>query len=76
MAKLISKVYGTALFELAVEEQKVSLFLEEINGIISILESNPEFANLMTHPNIGKEEKIQVIENVFKTIISDELLGF
>ena len=30
MAKLVSKTYAEALFELAVEEQKADLLLEEI----------------------------------------------
>lgn len=76
MAKLVSKTYGTALFELAVEEEKVDQFLEEIRCIIEALGSNPEFANLMMHPKISKEEKIQVIDSIFKNRICNELLGF
>ena len=37
MAKLISKTYGEALFELAVEEEKTDAMLEEIEGIKQIL---------------------------------------
>ena len=33
MAKLISKTYGGALFELAVEENKVDSFSEEIQAL-------------------------------------------
>lgn len=76
MAKLISKTYGDALFELAVEEGKVDSFLEEIGQLQEILAQNTEFGKLMTHPKINKEEKIQVVTNVFKGRISDELLGF
>lgn len=76
MAKLISKTYGEALFELAVEESKVDAFIEEIKGIRGILAENPQFGNLMNHPKISKEEKIQVMENVFKGRIMDELTGF
>lgn len=76
MAKLISKTYGEALVELAVEESKVDVFVEEINAILQILEENKEFGDLMNHPKIVKEEKINVIESVFKGRISDELLGF
>ncbi len=76
MAKLVSKTYGEALFELSVEEGKEELFLEEIELIKEILDSNPDFAKLMNHPKILKEEKLEVLENVFKGRISDELLGF
>lgn len=76
MAKLISKTYGEALFELAVEESKVDIFLEEIIQLRKILSENPQFGHLMNHPKIMKEEKIQVMESVFKGRILDELTGF
>lgn len=76
MAKLISKTYGDALFELAVEENKVDVLLDEIEQLQSILKENDEFGKLMIHPKIIKEEKLQVAENVFKGRVSDELLGF
>ena len=76
MAKLISKTYGDALFELAVEEDKIDVLLEEIEQLQNILEQNEDFGKLMNHPKIIKEEKIQVAENVFKGRISKELLGF
>ena len=76
MAKLISKTYGDALFELAVEKDKVDVLLEEIEQLQEVLLKNNEFGRLMNHPKIIKEEKIQVAKNVFEGRISEELLGF
>ncbi|MDD3368635.1 MAG: ATP synthase F1 subunit delta [Lachnospiraceae bacterium] len=76
MAKLVSTTYGEALYELAVEENKVDVFQEEIQEVRKVLLENKDFAKLMNHPHILKEEKIKVIENVFKGRISDELTGF
>lgn len=76
MAKLVSTTYGEALFELAVEENKVDVFSEEIEEIRQILAQNSEFHRFMNHPKILKEDKIHVLENVFKGRISDELTGF
>ena len=76
MAKLVSKTYGEALFELAVEENQVDVFMEEITQLQDILEKNKDFGKLMNHPKILKEEKIQVLQNVLKGRISDELTGF
>lgn len=76
MAKLVSKTYGEALFELAVEEDKVDVFMEEISEIRKVLAQNTDFAKFMNHPKILKEEKIEVLENVFKGRIADELTGF
>ena len=76
MAKLISKTYGDALFELAVEEDKVDALLQEIEQLRQVLSENEDFGRLMNHPKIIKEEKIQVARNVFEGRMSDELLGF
>ena len=76
MAKLISKTYGDALFELAVEEDKVDVLLEEIEQLQKILAENEDFGRLMNHPKIIKEEKIKVAGSVFAGRISEELLGF
>ncbi|MDE5931291.1 MAG: F0F1 ATP synthase subunit delta [Lachnospiraceae bacterium] len=76
MAKLISKTYGDALFELAVEENKVDDLLGEIGQLQKVLQENEDFGRLMTHPKINKDEKIHVVTDVFKGRISDELLGF
>lgn len=76
MAKLISKTYGEALFELAVEENKVDSFAEEIQTLQQILAENEELGRLMNHPKIIKEEKLQVIKNIFEGRLDQELLGF
>ncbi len=76
MAKLVSKTYGEALFELAVEEGKEDEFLSEILQLKGLLAENPDFGKLMNHPKILKEEKLDVLKKVFDGRISKELLGF
>lgn len=76
MAKLVSKTYGEALFQTAVETGKTQQLMEEIAGVRTVLEQNPDFDSLMKHPGIPKQEKIKVIDNVFKDRVCDELTGF
>ncbi len=75
MAKLVSKTYGDALFEIAAEDNRIDAFYEEAAGVLNILKDNAELSKIMTHPKIVKEEKIQIIENIFKGQISDEMVG-
>lgn len=75
MAKLISGTYGEALFELAVEEDRLDLLAEEIQMLRRILAENEDLEKLMNHPKISKDEKRQVMENIFKERISEELMG-
>ena len=76
MAKLVSKTYAQALFELAVEEERTSAFLEEASGLLEIIRANAEFRQFMNHPKIQKEDKLEVVQNVFRDQISREMLGF
>lgn len=76
MAKLISKTYGDALLEIANEEKKVDLLLEEVTAVMEILKDNPEFSKLMNNPRISVDEKQTVMSNVFEGRISKELMGF
>ena len=75
MAKLVSKIYGDALFELALEEQRVDSLLTEVTACAEALGENDDLARLMNHPKIVKEEKVQLIEEIFKGRVSMELLG-
>ncbi len=76
MAKLISKTYGEALFELAVEEEKTDAMLEEIEGIKQILLENQEYLKFLTHPRISVEEKVKTTETIFSGKIDNQLIGF
>lgn len=76
MAKLVSKTYGDALFELAVEDNRTDSMLQEIEMVQSVLKENGDFEKILIHPEIPMQEKLQVIETVFKGHISDALTGF
>lgn len=76
MAKLAAKTYGESLFELALEENKLDLFLEEAIFVQQVLSENEDLVKLMTHPKVSKEEKEEIIENIFKGKVSNEITGF
>ena len=76
MAKLIAGTYGEALFELALEKNEIDLVSGQVEVLIAAFAENPELTKLLSHPKISKEEKISVIENVFKGRMSDDIVGF
>lgn len=75
MAKLIEKVYGEALFELAVEEKRTGSLMEEVQILKQVLAENSELAKLMQHPGIPESEKEEVLENVWGGRVSKEITG-
>ena len=76
MAKLVSKVYGDALFEEAMDKNVLSQWYEEIGALRTIFLENPDLAQFLNHPQIIKEEKKKVVETIFFGKLSEGLLGF
>lgn len=76
MAKLVSKTYGEALFELALEEDRLDSLLEETEAVLQVFAGNEDFIRLMCYPEIRVEEKTALLEEAFQGRVSDELVGF
>ena len=76
MAKLVEGSYGDALFELALEQNNLDSIAEQVDVLAQSFAGNPELLKLLNHPKISKEEKVSVIENIFKGRFSDDIVGF
>ena len=76
MAKLVSKTYGDALFEVAVEENMVDSLMEETEAVLALFRENQEYIKLLNHPKLPVEEKTALLESAFKGKASDQLTGF
>lgn len=75
MAKLVSKTYGDALFEVAVASGQLDVYWDEAGAVRTAIAENPELFKLMSHPKIVKEEKVKIIEGIFAGQVSGELVG-
>lgn len=76
MAKLVSKVYGDALFEAAQDVEGLDTIYEEAKALQSVFREHPDLVQLINHPQIVKEEKVSVMESVFSGRVSKEMMGF
>lgn len=76
MAKLVSRTYGDALFELALEEKKVDELFEEAEFVRDTFNNNEELLKVLHHPKIAKQDKLAFIHTVFKQYVSEEMQGF
>lgn len=76
MAKLVSKVYGDALFEEALNKQEVDALFEEVKSLQVIWHENQSLAELLNNPKIVKVDKFGIIKNIFGGRVSDDLMGF
>lgn len=76
MAKLVSKTYGEALFKLAIEENDLDTIAEEAKSTLSAIQKNEDLIKLLNHPKISRDEKVAMVENIFKGNVSDTIVGF
>lgn len=81
MAKIVSKTYGEALFQIILEKEGQApgsgeeLYAEACQ-MMEILKANPKFDELMKHPGIAKTDKLSMAEKVFQGRVSPELYEF
>ena len=77
MAKLVSKVYSDALFEVAREKDLMDTLFEEAKGLYEVFDSNGELLELLNHPklvrdagagHLGAENSVAVFRGVFHGI--------
>ena len=76
MAKLVSQVYGEALFSLALEKNVLAQYEEELDAIAQVLAEYPDYLAILEHPQLDENEKIQVFDHVFAGRICEEMCGF
>lgn len=75
MAKQVDITYGNALFELALEENKIDALYEEVQALIELLKENMDLIKILEHPRIDKDEKKKIVEDTFGNRVSDEITG-
>lgn len=76
MAKLVSKTYAGALFEVALEQNNIDQILAEYTFVVEVIQQNPDFFRILTSPKISHEEKRNIYEDSFKESIGESLMNF
>ena len=65
MARLVSKIYGEALFNFAKEQGQTEKMFEEALDIIEVFSSDDYAKEFLTNPKVGAEEKIKCVRELF-----------
>jgi F-type H+-transporting ATPase subunit delta len=75
MVELIAKRYGTAIYQLAIENDQIDVVSSDLALIKHVFDTEVDFVKIVNHPKIVVEEKIVLMESVFKGKISSDVLG-
>ncbi len=68
--------FANALLEIGQEEGKQKEFLDELLSIKKVMKDNPEFTDVLKYPAIGKQEKTEMLESVFKDQVDPRVMQF
>ena len=72
----VATTYGQAMYDLARDEGKSRQILAELSVLDQSLSAEPEFIQLLSSPNIPKEERVQILDSSFRGKIDPYVLNF
>ena len=75
MARLVSKIYGDALFEFAKEQNQSEMMFEQALDIIDVLSVNGDVKDFLTNPKLSIDEKIKFVRDLFADNIWNGPIG-
>ncbi|ADC49431.1 ATP synthase delta subunit [Alkalihalophilus pseudofirmus OF4] len=70
----VANRYAYALFQLAEEKSILSQVVQEMELVKEVVNTTPEFLQLLSHPKVTTEKKRAFIENSFKDSLSETSL--
>lgn len=76
MAELVSKTYSEAIFEIALEEGRLTDIQNEFNFVINAFKEYPDFFEIIKTPKISAKEKKMILHETFESHVSQTLLNF
>ena len=72
----VATTYGQAMYDLARDENKSQKILAELSALDQGLRAESEFLQLLSAPNIPKEERVQILDDSFRGKIDPYVLNF
>lgn len=66
----VAKRYANAMFNVAKAHDMVKSVEDDLNGISSLLENDPQFSDFMLSPFVGGKDKIEISEKLFSDRIT------
>ena len=70
------KLYGGALYELAVEEGSAERILREMTVVDGVFGENPDYLYLLSTPALPKTERCDILDRCFRGRVDGNLLNF
>lgn len=76
LRNMVHEIYCEVLFEMAEESDKIESILSDIESVKQLFHDSPDFAAIMTLPEIKAAEKSDIIRRVFTGRVDNLTLDF
>ena len=74
--EIVADKYGSAMFELAQEQNKLELMEEQLGYVASVMAEQPELRSFLENPIVTEDAKIKLIGRIFESSIDKVALHF
>lgn len=75
MSEAVAKRYAGALFEVAKGRGSIDQVEKDLQTVSSVVSGHQDLKVVLSHPQIGREDKKALLENIFKSEVSQEVLN-
>ena len=68
--------YGTALFDLAMEEDMLQTYMDEADLLRAAIREEPQLLSLLDCRSVPQKERLDIIQNCFQNAVQPYLLNY
>lgn len=72
----LGKEYGTALYMLACEENKVSDFSIALSKVKQVFDDEPDYIEFISSPAISLNDRLSAIDEAFSAVLPETVVSF
>ncbi|PKK40425.1 ATP synthase delta chain [Clostridiaceae bacterium JG1575] len=76
MYEFLDRRYAQALYDVAEAKGRVDKYIDDLTGIVKVIDESADFQRVIRHPEISTKEKKKFFINLFKGKIDEDLLTF
>ena len=74
--EIVADKYGSAMFELAQEQNNLELMEEQLGYVASVMAEQPELRSFLENPIVTEDAKIKLVGSIFESSIDKVALHF
>jgi len=71
----VANKYASALHSFALEKDKINEIEEDLRAVVDFLKENKKIKVVLEHPLLDKEEKKEIIADIFKKLENPEVMN-